>query len=82
VHKRESSINLRTSRFIDQCGHDAADAIDEDSGGAQDPCLAELKRKKPYQPPEVTEYGKVAGLTAGSGGTDLDSHGQRNRHES
>jgi hypothetical protein len=35
--------------------------------------------KKPYKPPKVTEYGNVARLTAGAGGTDHDGHGYRTR---
>ena len=40
--------------------------------GSDDLPAASPVRKKPYKPPEVIEYGNVARLTAGAGGTDFD----------
>jgi hypothetical protein len=33
---------------------------------------ADAKLRKPYKPPEVTEYGNVARLTAGGNGSRMD----------
>ncbi len=43
-----------------------------DHSGSVALSVARSTLKKPYKPPKVTEYGNVARLTAGVGGTVFD----------
>jgi hypothetical protein len=50
---------------------------DSDRSDSEARSIARSSLKKPYKPPELTEYGNVARLTAGAGNTYMDHHGGR-----
>jgi hypothetical protein len=45
------------------------------------PPAADAKLKKPYKPPQITEYGNVTRLTAGMHGSHFDMHNMPTRRD-